>query len=85
MVLVRSLVFILLLLSGLANVVLAASENPASSSKHPHPVDLPVKTCTSCHEQQDDIMKLAAASNEKCVACGLCIKICPLGAMEMSL
>jgi len=68
MVLVRFL-FLMLLFLVLPGAVLADAVNIKTSDKHPHPVNLPVKSCASCHEQQENIMKMAAASNTKCAGC----------------
>lgn len=39
------------------------------TDKHPHPVNLPVKTCVSCHQQSGDFSEAIAQNNAKCASC----------------
>jgi formylglycine-generating enzyme required for sulfatase activity len=63
MVLVRYC--LLILLGGIQ----AVHASPASSEKHPHPINLPDKSCVSCHTQDKSFMQAVASNQSKCNTC----------------
>ncbi|WP_455200678.1 formylglycine-generating enzyme family protein, partial [Kaarinaea lacus] len=40
-----------------------------TSAKHPHPINLPDKSCVSCHTQDSEFMKAFASNQSKCSSC----------------
>ncbi len=42
---------------------------PQSTEKHPHPINLPDKSCVSCHSQDSNFMKTMASNQSKCSTC----------------
>ena len=63
MVLVRYC--LLILLGGIQ----AVHAGPESTEKHPHPINLPDKSCVSCHTQDSNFMKAVASNQSKCSSC----------------
>jgi len=61
--------FILVLLAELILVNGGAAATAPLNQIHPHPVDIPKKSCASCHDNGGDVMSMVAASNSKCAGC----------------
>lgn len=60
-------VWFCLLLGGIHTVVAVAA--PVTANRHTHPVELPEKSCVSCHEQSRGFEQALAQSSGKCSTC----------------